>query len=1076
MTINDLAVRSTDKRAVAKQLIAAAEELQGTLEGQVRRDSSVLDEKLADYVFFPLSNILRNQQDFPIRLTEITIRCMRVLVQHGWKSKIPTDLSQQLLIFLTYVIGGVPGKERTDPVPEETSLEALKALTALVAATGASMAGAKSLVDDKNLPSLGHTIMVLLDTVTKGETADIQLEALQALESTFSSIKEPNAMATFLPGIVSSLSKLLTPPPAWKTPKRVVIKGIIVLRSVLVSTLSDIKVTGLLRSPNESQTSTTTKDKVLTASWLKATADQVKLALGSILKLRRHKSEDVQAALEKFCLGLLDECHQSLAVCAPILVETSMMLLQEDDNKSLINAGLNTSLSDLTSIYPELVDTVKTTVYNWVTSLPRIMQSADEDYRQQAIRNLLKGQRLMSTLRIDSSTLSSSLTSSLRDSVSAFITSSQQSPNVSELPSNEVELTNSSLAKMGSTLNFQPFLMDHPNQRTTRTELTALISKSGGLWNQAKLARDMLEYLRESSGTTQVASYWLAFELVKAGLTQSSTFDEFLDFGNEAGDGHEEVLQELYMFSITVLDSTEEPEEVDWRLQSLALEVTAYAASRMGADFRPELIDVLYPIATYLGSSTPQLREHAIVALNSIAVSCGYGNVADLVIENVDYMLNSVSLRLNTFDISPASTQVLRMMIRLTGPRLIPFLDDVVASIFGALDNYHGYTLFVENLFTVLVEIVNQGARSDMLLLEDDSRRKVDHLKQPPRMVSVEDICEALDRRSHRKSKRREEDQEEKVAYPERPWKKRKEDGGEEGAEDEDGSNQEVEKKPPPKTATYALLTRITTLTQHYLTSPTPSLRKSLLDLLVVVCPALSPDEESFLPIVNAIWPVLLERLYDPEPFVVISACKALTALCGSAGDFLSTRVKTEWWERLGKWCVKTKAADAAQRMREGRSGTWAAGSRAPPTVMGTDAVVDVSRELVIPLRTAGGLLQPARPSTQGQGQGQGLDMHLVSKSGAGGGSGLGNFTQAAKIWEAVQELLVSIVSFVRIDDVLFEQILALLGDSLTDRPEVRRALEAVNADAVWLALYEQGKVEAPVVRPVVAGVKFVAV
>ena len=82
---------------------------------------------------------------------------------------------------------------------------------------------------------------------------------------------------------------------------------------------------------------------------------------------------------------------------------------------------------------------------------------------------------------------------------------------------------------------------------------------------------------------------------------------------------------------------------------------------------------------------------------------------------------------------------------------------------------------------------------------------------------------------------------------------------------------------------------------QHYLTSPSPGLRKALLDLLSIVCPALSPDEEAFLPLVNSIWPVLIERLYDPEIFVVVSACKALSTLCQSAGDFLSTRIKTEW-------------------------------------------------------------------------------------------------------------------------------------------------------------------------------------
>ncbi|KAK9776285.1 putative HEAT repeat protein [Seiridium cardinale] len=1061
VAINDLAVRSPDKRAVAQQLIAVAEDLSDVLERQIRKDASILDEKIAEYVFFPLSNILRNQQQFPIRLTEVTIKCLNILIKHGWKAKVSSELSQQLLIFLSYVIGGVPGKQRKDPVPEETTLEALRALASLITATGSSVAGAKSLIEDKNLPTLGHMITVVLDTVTHGETPEIQVESLQVLDAVFAGIKDPVALATFLPGIVSSLSKLLTPPPAWKVSQKVLIRGIAVLKSGLVGVLADIKVTKLLKemADTEDEGVGESKGQVFTAPWLKATAGQLKLALASILKLRVHKSGDVQAALERLCIALLDECHQSLSQCASILVESAMILSSEDENQSLLNASLNTSLSDLTSIYPELIDTVKTTVYNWVTSLPRIMQSSDEDVKQQAIRNLLKGQRLMSTLRIDSSTLNNTMAASLRDSVSALLDPGSKLSTVAEISPHQLLLSSGGLNQSEAATQFPPLLMDQANQKSTRAELVDLISKSGTFSQHAILAQDMLDYLRESSGNTQIASYWLSFELVKAGLGSSSDLDEFIDFGasSDATVGHEQVLQELYTFSVSVLDSTDESEEVDWRTQTLALEVTTFAASRMGVDFRPELIDVLYPMATYLGSGVPQLRGHAIIALNSIAASCGYNDVADLVIENVDYMLNSVSLRLNTFDISPASTQVLRMMIKLTGPRLIPFLDDVVASIFSALDNYHGYTIFVENLFTVLAEIVDQGAKSDQLLLEDNSRPKSDHQKRPPQMTSIGDILRILDKRKEKIRQREEENDMETVSHLKKPWKRGKEQPEYEGEEDdEEESRQDIEKKPPPKTATYNILTRITNLTQHYLTSPTPSLRKSLLDLLAIVCPALSPDEESFLPVVNAIWPVLLERLYDPEPFVVISACKALTALCASAGDFVSARIETAWADGLGKWIMKAKT-----NARQGaRSATRKMISHQNPTKLGGAP----ASKLVIPIRSADGL-QAKEPL-------QALDLTASSRT---GGSGLGEFTQARQIWEAVQELLVGIVSFVRIDDDIFENILTLFGgDGLARNENAKRALEVVNEDAVWLALYESKRVEAPSRPGGVGGIEFV--
>ncbi|KAK8139199.1 hypothetical protein PG984_002579 [Apiospora sp. TS-2023a] len=1071
--INNLAVRSTDKRATAKELLEVTQDLSSTLDRQVAKDPTVLDEKIAEYVFFPLSNILRNQQDYPVRLTEVTIKCLRVLVKYGWKSKISTELSRQLIILFTFIVGGVPGKERKQDIPEETKLETLGALKETIKATGATALGAASLTETDALPSLGHTITVILGMSTDGNTADIQLEALLCAEAIFASLRDPAALATFLPGTVSSLTRLLTPPTALKTSRKVLVKGVAVLRSVLIGVLGDVKIRRLLKKPSEEDDDASSEGKVLTPAWLKATADQIKLALSNVLKLRNHKFSDVQEALERFCVALLDECHESLANCTYILVESAMVLSSDEDNKSLISNGLNTSLSDLVGIYPELTDTVKTIVYNWVTSLPRLMQASDEDVKRQAIQNLLKGQRLMNDLRIDSSTLSITLASSLRDSVIELLALGKSTGQLMEVSSNDLIQTSSDLANSETGLSFRPTLLTQTTQKATREALMNLVLASGSFVNHSQLAREMIDYVRESTGNSQVASYWLSLELVRSGLSQNSDIDEFLDFSAMSGglgDDHEQLLQELYSFSVSILGDTDEGDETDWRVQALALETTTFAASRMGKDFRPELIDVLYPIATFMGSAVPQLREHAVVALNSIATACGYYNVADLVIDNVDYMLNSISLRLNTLDISPASTQVLKMMINLTGPKLVPFLGDVVDAIFAALDNYHGYPIFVENLFNVLAEIVVQGSKSNILLLEDESRPKQDHRKKGPEPLPLREIEEFLDRRQARKRRRDVGDDSEQleIHHPKKPWKESETDEakeGEDGEESDEEPSQEVEKKPLPKTPTFTLLTRITDLTQHYLTSPTPALRKSLLDLLAIVCPALSPEEDAFLPLVNAIWPVLLARLYDSEPFVVTAACRALAALFASAGDFLSSRVKTEWWDGLGKWCAKTKT-NYQNHNRKAGTGGGSSGKSSPFGAAGA---------IKFPIRTTttgelGNNSSSSSPSslfnlresvsvkdTGSHGSSSDVPSTALSST-----TGISGFTQVAQIWSAVQEMLVALVSFVRIEDIIFEQILDLLLESLVSSSAsvvgAREALDAVNADAVWLALYEYSR------------------
>ncbi|RYC63234.1 hypothetical protein CHU98_g2953 [Xylaria longipes] len=1070
VSINDLSVRSSDPKASAKDLLKVTEDLSALLDHQVSQDASVLDEKLADYIFFPLSNILRNQQQYPIRLTEVTIKCFRILVDYGWKSKLPKELAQQLLLLLTFIIAGVPGQERPERIPEETELESFKALTSLLRASGSSPIGAAALAEADAIPALGHAITVVLDGINSGRTPIIQLEALQTLDALVIAIKDRTALATFLPGITSSLSGLLTPPAAFKTQRKVLVQGIGTLRDILIKVLGDINVRGILDKPADDRIDKDSR-KVLTNSWLTATVAKVKLALASVLKLRGHSSGDVQTALKNLCITLLDECHRSLSDASFILVETAMILGNDNDRELMGETGL----ADLARIYPELGDAIKTTVYNWVISLPRIVQSSEEQIKQQAMRNLLEGQNFIATLQIDSPILDDSLAASLRDSATALVVGSKSGSVLSELPSNTLELSSMSLTPQREIVTFQPVLIAGETERRTRVAFVDLISKIGSPSQRIRLANDMLNYVRESNGASQVTSYWLAFELIKSTLIESSELDAFLDFStaDETSDGSESTLQELYTFSVAILDSQAEAEDADWRMEALALEITTFVASRMQDGFRPELIDVLYPIATFLGSDIPQLRQHAIISLDAIATACGYPTVTDMIIDNVDYMVNSVSLRLNAFDISPTSTQVLRMMIKLTGPRLIPYLDDVVASIFAALDNYHGYTLFVESLFSVLAEVVQQGTRSSNLLLEG-TPKSINHKKTAPGVVTTSDLCEILNGR-HERQKRRHQEQLEWEQPETRPKYHSKaydttRTADEGGVDDEEAAGAKVEKSPPPKTRTFQLLSRITSLTQHYLTSPAPTLRKSLLNLLATVCPALAPDEDDFLPLVNAVWPVLTERLYDPETFVAVAASEALCALCATAGDFLSTRFKTEWWDNgLGKWCHKVRTEALGQQQRGKGRGKRNVGAATATLPFGNSSLEE-NRGIIIPARTSEGQLEV-------RDTGKGVARSINSGSGVNS-AGLGRFAQVAQVWDAVQNLLVAIVTYVHIDDDIFDQILELLADALISQDsEARAALEAVDADAVWLFMYERGMLAVEEdFHPIMAGMEFVKV
>lgn len=833
-----------------------------------------------------------------------------MLLKFGWNKKIDPALSTQLLILFTFLAGGTIGDESAN-VSEEVQNEAFGALQDLFEAISSSPMAAASLINSNNIPALGHCMTIILDGIKDGPSPDTQEQALLALKAVWFAIKDQDALVTFLPGTVSSLTKSLIPSTTARRSRKVLLLSMQVLESVLVSVLSDVRTRNISREKPIGQRGGSQID----ASWLRATAAQIKLALANIIKLRDHDDLQVRGALKHLCIIVLDECHDSLSDSASIMVETWMTLASAEEAQ--YDNHEHTSLRDLAILHPSITELIKTTSYTWVSSLPRIVQTNDESAKHKRMQQISSSYSLISDLNIESEFLFLTLTQSLTNSVGTVLEAEKIPSGVqsTEIITTTGTIPFSSVDENLQVLRFSPIIMPHLSQKQSREDFLALIARMGTPESQLKMARETLGYMRTASGISQLAACWLSFNLVKAAEAKSREMNEFLSLDSQ---GTDETLLELYSFSAGVL-SGNESEISDWRLQATAIEIVAYAAQSQKSAFRTELVDVLYPIVQLIGSPNFALRDHAMAGVNIISEACGYTNTSDLIVDNVDYMVNAISMRLNTFDISPQAPQVLIMMIRLSGPALLPFLDDVVGSIFAALDNFHGYAQLVEGLFLVLGEVVNSGSKSD--LLQITQKERVLSKKNEDQYPSMEEIAKDLQKICQRLTKSSYGEHED---FPREPWKTARTlldeanpstETETEQQETDESENQELQKAPPPS-KTYCMIQKITRLSQHYLTNQSPLLRRRLLDLICTASTALSFNEDEFLPLVNDIWPVLIKRLYDSEPFVVIAACEAIAELCRASGDFLSTRFATEWSE-LKKLVTKIKG-----KAGEGKKGS----------------------------------------------------------------------------------------------------------------------------------------------------------
>ena len=230
----------------------------------------------------------------------------------------------------------------------------------------------------------------------------------------------------------------------------------------------------------------------------------------------------------------------------------------------------------------------------------------------------------------------------------------------------------------------------------------------------------------------------------------------------------------------------------------------------------------------------------------------------------------------------------------------------------------------------MLGEIVDESTRSGQLRITAGT--EISHLKKKPEPPSINDITELL-ADLHRKGNINDTLTYENLEhdnFPQKPWKTAKElldeadakKAAEEGKEAEDAEdvpreNNEVAKIPPTKV--YSMVESIARLSQHYLTNPSSHLRLRLLDLISTASSALHNNEDQFLPLLNDVWPVVIKRLYDPEAYVIIGAAKTIGALCEAAGDFMHTRIRTEWGDMLKLIRSSKSKAETERKGRRGR-------------------------------------------------------------------------------------------------------------------------------------------------------------
>jgi hypothetical protein len=988
---------------------------------------SPLDDKLADYIFFPLSQVLKLSQRVSVRCLELTLSVLAVLIEQGWRQRLQPQLATQILILCTLLASDKPSELASSDTTVELRTFALRCLTGTFEALNLSEEGKKVLQGEANTPQLGQTLSTTLDALVGGVGLEIQLAATKAMRMLVISMHGRDVLAGFLPGIVSKLTKVLAPQTSQRRNHEVLVECLDILKDLLVATVSDDV------ASKQSSTAALQDEGTSDASgskWFEEAATQLKPALANICRLKVHSRDDVKLALSRLCFMVLGRCQKTLANCANMSLETIIALTAGQDFPEI-----GFQLEGDVRMNPSMAVLLQETLHDWLQSLPRIMQSADEQAKTQRVEQIRTAYETLQNCHVDTTITDRSVGLALRDSVVVVLQAPKSGhiggTSVQTVQSLDIEL----LGKTSSSTDFGSALVQYRGQEDTMNSLESFVETIGRSSHSYALMSDMSRELRNSLDDTNLASFWLLYVAAKSAAKSGDDIDNLLNLENSSSP--DDLVEEMYSLSLEILNESS-AQHSDSRLKSLALRALTLRAERAGQDFRYELIDALYPILHTLATPDPQLQQDSIITLNKITEACVYSSTEELIVANVDYLTNAVALKLNAFDVSPQAPQVLLMMVKLAGPSLLPYLEDTVESIFAALEDFHGYPILVELLFKVLAVMAEEAVKAPQLTLTDGQGDGIaSHEVKKWMSPSMAGLIDHIKTRTE-DHEALPVDNEVHEDFPRRPWGDDKDEndspaGSEDGTPTSEHDQQESDEvAPPPAPKTYNLLLKISTLTQHFLPSASPSLRISLLGLIRTAVPALSLHENSFLPLVNTLWPEVTARLEDSEVNVQVTALQIIGVFCEHAKDFMRSRMLQLWpllheiYQRVAKDVMVSSASSNSHNDRERGTGA--------NTKLGVPTITSSLQQAVLRMK--------ASPADYGN-------------------------TLTRMLWDAVINTIVTAIQHVSFPPDKLDEALGLLEICLDDE-NVRRAVEAQNADAVWLVDMRAGRtdhIESPAVN-----------
>lgn len=151
-------------------------------------------------------------------------------------------------------------------------------------------------------------------------------------------------------------------------------------------------------------------------------------------------------------------------------------------------------------------------------------------------------------------------------------------------------------------------------------------------------------------------------------------------------------------------------EQINSNIQLICLMINSVSVCSRIRNFNVFLIKVIYPLLEKLGNENALIANSALSALSVISQNCEgasencsleramprrySGSIADLISNNADYLINSISMSFRHLTLLSSAPCVLSVMFSYSNSDILQLAADVIQDVFHCLDLYQEEVAF----------------------------------------------------------------------------------------------------------------------------------------------------------------------------------------------------------------------------------------------------------------------------------------------------------------------------------------------------------------------------------------------